>query len=411
MSVDQNQVKLLKEFVALCKMRPDILHLPELKFYKDWLTSLGANLPDPPEEKSSPEEEPKQAWKEPEPEPEPEPESEESDIDLDMTGVVEADSEGDQEMGDDGIEPTEDMIDAAMMKKGEAQDAMLEGRLDDALKLYTEAIKCNPKSALMYAKRASVFIQMQRPNAAIKDCNKAISINPDSAQPYKWRGKAHRLLGHFEEAFHDLSVASRLDDDDEIHVALKEVQANAKKIAEHKRKRERKKEERELRERKERIRKAKEENERARREAEERERHTGGGGFGGFPGGFPGGMPGMGEMGGMGGMGGGAPGGMPDLTKLLSDPEILQAFQDPEVAQAFQDISTNPANIAKYQGNPKVQALINKLATKFGGKMPGGAGSGFPGFPGGDDTFGGAGQSSGSSEGGASAGMNMPDID
>lgn len=40
----------------------------------------------------------------------------------------------------------------------------------------------------------SVYIQMQKPNAAIRDCDRAISINPDSAQPYKWRGKAHRYI-------------------------------------------------------------------------------------------------------------------------------------------------------------------------------------------------------------------------
>ena len=37
------------------------------------------------------------------------------------------------------------------------------------------------------------------------------------------------------------------------------------------------------------------------------------------------------------------------------------------MARAFQDISSNPANIAKYQNNPKVQALINKIAGKMGG--------------------------------------------
>ena len=41
---------------------------------------------------------------------------------------------------------------------------------------------------------SSCFIRMQKPNAAIRDCNEAIKINPDSAQPYKWRGRAHRLL-------------------------------------------------------------------------------------------------------------------------------------------------------------------------------------------------------------------------
>jgi len=52
------------------------------------------------------------------------------------------------------------------------------------------------------------------------------------------------------------------------------------------------------------------------------------------------------------------------------------------VAAAFQDISTNPANMIKYQNNPKISAVIKKLATKFGGGMPGGFGGGFPGgFP------------------------------
>lgn len=33
---------------------------------------------------------------------------------------------------------------------------------------------------------------------------------------------------------------------------------------------------------------------------------------------------------------------------------------------AFNDVSKNPANIAKYQNNPKVMAIIEKLSAKFG---------------------------------------------
>lgn len=110
------------------------------------------------------------------------------------------------------------------------------GNLEEAAKLFTEAILKHPTSASMYAKRAryrtrsilcvfwtfnfsislhftiwlirriiiiivlllqtfsSCFIRMQKPNAAIRDCNEAIKINPDSAQPYKWRGRARRLF-------------------------------------------------------------------------------------------------------------------------------------------------------------------------------------------------------------------------
>lgn len=60
-------------------------------------------------------------------------------------------------------------------------------------KLLVSALHCQ-ESLIAFALRISVYIKMQKPNAAIRDCDRAISINPDSAQPYKWRGKAHRCV-------------------------------------------------------------------------------------------------------------------------------------------------------------------------------------------------------------------------
>lgn len=48
-------------------------------------------------------------------------------------------------------------------------------------------------------------------------------INPDSAKGFKVRGMARAMLGQWEEAARDLRVASKLDYDDEIGVALKKV--------------------------------------------------------------------------------------------------------------------------------------------------------------------------------------------
>ena len=76
--------------------------------------------------------------------------------------------------------------------------------------------------------------------------------------------------------------------------------------------------------------------------------------LGGMPGNFPGGIPGM--------------AGMPVLNEILSDPEVLAAMQDPEVMVAFQNVAQNPANMSKYQSNPKVMNLISKLLAKFGGQ-------------------------------------------
>jgi suppressor of tumorigenicity protein 13 len=48
--------------------------------------------------------------------------------------------------------------------------------------------------AKLYAKTASVFNKLWKPNIAIWDCDRAIEINLHSAQPYKWQGRSHRFL-------------------------------------------------------------------------------------------------------------------------------------------------------------------------------------------------------------------------
>lgn len=366
--MDSRKVAELKAFVKLCESNASILHLPELGFLRAWLQGMGATIPQQPKNDSSCKGgcpcagEPPRTSAPPPPEPSMMSESEESELEIDDEGVIEPDTDEPQEMGDfENLEVTEDMMDQANEKKMEAIEALGEGDLQKALDLFTEAIKLNPCLAILYAKRASVFIRMQKPNAAKRDCDRAIDINPDSAQPYKWRGKAHKLLGNWEEAAKDLATACKLDYDEDASTMLKEVQPKANKIIEHRRKYQRKRDERELQDKKERIKKAREEHEKAQREEEARQA-AGGGGGGGMPGGFPG-FPG-----GAGGFGGGAsPFGMPGLGELFNDPEVLNAMKDPEVMAAFQDVAQNPGNIAKYQGNPKVMALITKLSSKFGG--------------------------------------------
>jgi len=44
---------------------------------------------------------------------------------------------------------------------------------------------------------------------------------------------------------------------------------------------------------------------------------------------------------------------------------VISCLQDPEVSAAFADISQNPANIAKYANNPKIQNLLKKMQGKF----------------------------------------------
>ncbi|KAJ8780492.1 hypothetical protein J1605_011756 [Eschrichtius robustus] len=72
-----------------------------------------------------------------------------------------------QEMGDENGEITEGMTDEAKDKSVAATEALNDGELQKAVDLFTGTIKLNPCLAIPYAKRASVFIKLQKPNAVI----------------------------------------------------------------------------------------------------------------------------------------------------------------------------------------------------------------------------------------------------
>ncbi|GAB2224556.1 hypothetical protein Droror1_Dr00005318 [Drosera rotundifolia] len=389
--MDASKLKELKLFIEQCKSDPSILHDPSLAFFRHYLESLGAKIPTAGAGGSGkPEaytvEESDEEIKDAEPdfvgggEDEEEEEDEIIESDIELEGeVVEPDNDPPQKMGDPSVEVTDENREAAQEAKAKAMEAISEGKFEEGIEHLTQAITLNPTSAIMYATRASVFIKMKKPNAAIRDASAALEINPDSAKGYKTRGIAKALLGEWKEAAKDLHLASRLDFDEEINAVLKKVEPNAHKIDEHQRKYERLRKEREERkiERERRHRKAKAEAAYQEAKKHERTRPAGAGGAftGGMPGGFPGGMPG-GFPGGMpGGFPGAMPGGFPgggmpgnvDFSKILNDPELIAAFKDPEVMAALQDVMKNPANLAKHQANPRVAPIIAKMMSKFAG--------------------------------------------
>ena len=143
------------------------------------------------------------------------------------------------------------MLEQADVKRSEAQAKLSEGAFEEAIALFTQAIENNPQSAILYAKRAQCYIKLQKPNAAIRDCNRALEINENSQQGLKWRGKAHRyvilsrkkkslgprtyigknisyfsMLGHWEAAYKDFCKAQISDFDEDVQTWCKEVEIN-----------------------------------------------------------------------------------------------------------------------------------------------------------------------------------------
>merc|ERR1711894_697440 len=99
---------------------------------------------------------------------------------------------------------------------------------------------------------------------------------------------------------------------------------------------------------------------------------------------------------------------MGGLGGLFSDPELMESLNDPEVAAAFAEITQNPANLMKYQGNPKVMKLITKMAGKMGGGGGGGLGGMMGGMPGMGGMFGGMPGMGGGMPGGMPGGGAAP---
>ncbi|KAI3705992.1 hypothetical protein L1987_76244 [Smallanthus sonchifolius] len=198
--MDDSKIQELKLIVESCQSDPSILHNPSLGFFKTFLQSLGAKTPPA----SSP-------------------------------------------MGDPSIEVNDESRDLAQSLKSKASEAISEGNLDEAFNHLTEAITLYPSSAILYATRASVFVKLRKPNAAIRDADAALQINADSAKGYKMRGMARAMLGLWEDAARDLGLASNLDHDEEIASTLKKIEPNVHKIKEHRRKYERLRKERKIR--------------------------------------------------------------------------------------------------------------------------------------------------------------------
>ena len=116
----------------------------------------------------------------------------------------------------------------ASSKKSAAQQASTPA---EALDLYTEALQAEAATACLsattLAKRAEVLLKLERPAAAINDCDAALKLNPDSCRALKTRGKVRAALGEFVEANLDLSKAQSIDFDPDLAPLCAEVKAKA----------------------------------------------------------------------------------------------------------------------------------------------------------------------------------------
>lgn len=57
------------------------------------------------------------------------------------------------------------------------------------------------------------------------------------------------------------------------------------------------------------------------------------------------------------------------VSKVMANPELAMGFQNPRVQQAIMDISQNPMNVVKYQNDPEVMKVLEKVNEIFAPQM------------------------------------------
>jgi len=250
-------------------------------------------------------------------------------------------------LGDPNKAVTDDDMEAANDLLSEARSDARGGNHEQAIQKLTEAIKRNPTQSSLYAFRAEYLVHLKKPNAAIRDANRALELNPDSSRALKTRGKAKRFLGKYLEAFYDLSQGNSLDWDETTPDLIKEISERAERAKQKQRKDDEK-------HRLEQLKREAAEKRRRQQDEEDRQQQQSGPGAG--PGAGAGGFEGLN-----------------DLFAQLNDPEIQAMFKNnPALIQkVMKAMSGDPSAMT----DPDVQKVIQKLQATFA------SGGGFGGAP------------------------------
>lgn len=89
-----------------------------------------------------------------------------------------------------------------------------QGKYEQALENFTQAIKLEPDFAAVYSNRCLVHIQLQDYEKAIQDCSQTLELNPNNSAAYLNRGLAYYRIANHQSAIPDYTKVIELQPDD-----------------------------------------------------------------------------------------------------------------------------------------------------------------------------------------------------
>lgn len=110
--------------------------------------------------------------------------------------------------------PPPDARTRALEMQNEAHAMAREGRLDEAIARYGDAIALAPDLALLYHGRGVVHSDRRDYLAAVSDFDRALELDPQRAATYLERGQAYYALEDFAAAEADLQRAIDISGND-----------------------------------------------------------------------------------------------------------------------------------------------------------------------------------------------------
>ena len=91
-----------------------------------------------------------------------------------------------------------------------AENLQEEGRREEAIFEYTQAIRLDPSNPVAFRARGFAHFNSRRHDSAIQDYSAAIRLEPEDFKAYYGRGLAYASLGNNRRALDDYAVASTL---------------------------------------------------------------------------------------------------------------------------------------------------------------------------------------------------------
>ncbi len=98
----------------------------------------------------------------------------------------------------------------------QAHDALKAGQTEEAIRLYTEALKLNPNHPDILSDRGVAYLHLENQELCMQDMNLSLELQPDYSYRYASRAFARNHFGDLDGAIEDYEIAVKLDPEDAV---------------------------------------------------------------------------------------------------------------------------------------------------------------------------------------------------